>query len=287
MCNHINVMKTPHYRPSRDPIDLFQQEMKLRNFSKSTIKNYIYYTNECLKFARVSPKEINTKIVRDYLEYLADSGKSASTINTAYSALLLYFGKILHRKFFVNIPRAKKIKKLPIVLSKQEINRILDVVKNKKHHCIISLLYGTGIRLSEVQNIRMKDIDLDRGMLHVFQGKGKKDRMVMIPKKLIAIFQGQQKLKNANDYLFTSNRGGKMNKRSIQKIVSNNAKKADIQKNVSPHTLRHSFATHMLENGTDIRFIQELLGHARLETTQIYTHVAQSDLSRLKSPLDT
>ncbi|HAO52677.1 TPA: integrase [Candidatus Magasanikbacteria bacterium] len=272
--------------PSKDPIQKFKQEMKLRGFSNKTIKSYLYYTQECLRFASVGASEVTAKIVRDYLEYLADSGKSASTLNVAYSSLDLYFGKILHRKFFVNIPRAKKTKKLPVVLSKEEINKMLEVTTNKKHHFIISLFYGTGLRLEELQNIKMYDVDLDRRMLKVTQGKGKKDRMSIIPNKLLEILEIQKKLKLASDYLFTSNRGGKMDKRSLQKIVSESAKKAEIMKKVSPHTLRHSFATHLLENGTDIRYIQELLGHAKLETTQIYTHVANKNLSLITSPLD-
>ena len=132
----------------------------------------------------------------------------------------------------------------------------------------------------------VQDCVLDRGMLKVVQGKGKKDRMAIIPKKLVEILEAQKKLKLSSDYLFTSNRGGNMDKRSLQKIVSESAKKVGIMKKVSPHTLRHSFATHLLENGTDIRYIQELLGHAKLETTQIYTHVANKNLSLITSPLD-
>ena len=184
--------------------------------------------------------------------------------------------------------RPKKNKYIPIVLSKQEINRMLEVTTNKKHHFIISLFYGTGLRLEELQNIKMRDIDLDRGMLRIFQGKGKKDRMAIIPKKLMEILAIQIKLKIPSDYLFTSNRIKKMDTRSIQKIVTNSAFKAGIAKTVSPHTLRHSFATHLLvlENGTDIRYIQELLGHAKIETTQIYTHVANKNLAMIISPLD-
>lgn len=280
-------MNTPNYRPSRDPILLFTQEMKLRGFSNKTIKSYVHYTRECLRFARVGASEVTAKIVRDYLEYLADSGKSASTLNVAYSSLDLYFGKILHRKFFATIPRAKKTKQLPVVLSKQEIHTMLKVTTNKKHNFIISLFYGTGLRLEELQYIKMKDIDLDRKTIHVTHGKGKKQRLAIIPTKCIHIFELQKKLKLPSDYLFTSHQGNIMNKRSLQKIVSDSAKKAGVMKKVSPHTLRHSFATHLLENGTDIRYIQELLGHARLETTQIYTHVAHTNLAIIVSPLDT
>jgi len=176
---------------------------------------------------------------------------------------------------------------LPVVLSKEEARKMIEITKNPKHNCIISLLYGTGVRVSELTHIKMRDIDMDRKMLRVFQGKGKKDRFVMLPEKLMPIFSIQMKLKSAGDYLFTNGRGSRLTEATIQKIVGQAAEKAGIRKNVSPHTLRHSFATHLLENGTDIRYIQELLGHAKLQTTQIYTHVASNDLSRLKSPLDS
>lgn len=160
------------------------------------------------------------------------------------------------------------------------------MTRNLKHNCIISILYGTGVRVSELTHIKMRDIDLDRKMLRVFQGKGKKDRFVILPLKLLLILEKQIKLKKADDFLFTNGRGGRLTETTIQKIVGQAASKAGILKNVSPHTLRHSFATHLLETGMDIRYIQELLGHAKLQTTQIYTHVATNDLKNIKSPLD-
>lgn len=272
--------------PSKDPIKKLEQEMKLRGFSRKTCQSYLHYTSEVLRFASCSPREIKTKDVRDYLEYLVDSGKSASTLNTVYSALKFYFEGVMKRKFFVNLPRAKNKKRLPVVLSKNEINKMLEVTKNPKHHCMLSLLYGCGLRISELVDLKMLNIDLDRRMLRVYRGKGDKDRYVVLPEKLVLILEKQKEMKNIDDYLFTNNREGKMSTRSIDKIVKKAVNLAGIQKIVSAHTLRHSFATHLLENGTDIRYIQELLGHARLETTQIYTHVANKNLADIKSPLD-
>ena len=142
------------------------------------------------------------------------------------------------------------------------------------------------MRVGELVRIKMLDVDLDRMILRVFQGKGKKDRQTIIPKSLENILRGQQRVKQLNDYLFTNGQGGRLTETTIQKIVALAAKEAGIAKNVSPHTLRHSFATHLLENGTDIRYIQELLGHAKLETTQIYTHVANNSICKIISPLD-
>jgi len=275
-----------HYRPSRDPMLLLKQEMKLRGFSKKTVKSYLYYIEDCLRFAQADPKSIRQKDLRDYLEYLVDRGLSSSTLNLAYSALFFYFDKILHRKFFLHLPRAKQRKSLPVVLSKREIDKMLSVTSNPKHHCIISLLYGTGLRVGELVRVKMVDIDLDRMMLRVYQGKGRKDRFVILPKKLVPILSGQFKFKDLNEYLFTNGRGGCLTEASIQKVVASAAQKARINKKVTPHTLRHSFATHLLEAGTDIRYIQELLGHARLQTTQIYTKVALNNLVDINSPLD-
>ena len=287
MCNQQGGMNTPNYRPSRDPILLFAQEMRLRNLSPKTIKSYLQFVKEFLHFCESkSVKEVVTKDIRDYLDWKVNDGKSASTLNTAYSALQLYFGKVLHRNFFVNIPRAKKSKYLPVVLSREEINRMIDLTINLKHSCIISLLYGTGLRVGEVVRIRMRDIDFDRKLLRVFQGKGKKDRMALLPKKLIPILQKQNDLKLPDHFLFTNGRGCKLTEASIQLIIKQASRRAKISKNVSPHTLRHSFATHLLETGTDIRYIQELLGHANLKTTQIYTQVAVNNLQIIISPLD-
>jgi site-specific recombinase XerD len=277
---------TSNYRPSRDPLYLLEQEMKIRNFSQKTIKSYLHYITKCLNWSNKSPRGISGEDIRLYLEKLAENNVSASTLNTAYSALRFYFVSILHRNFFVYIPRAKKSNYLPVVLSKQEIIRMLERIENKKHHCIISLLYDTGLRVSELTHIKMRDFDFDRMLLRVFQGKGKKDRMVILPAKLKEVLTGQARIKKADDFLFTNGRSGRLTETTIQKVVAQAGSKAGLHKHIHPHTLRHSFATYLLENGTDIRYIQELLGHAKLQTTQIYTHVANKNLQGIKSPLD-
>lgn len=151
---------------------------------------------------------------------------------------------------------------------------------------IISLLYGSGLRVSELVHLRMRDFDLDRSLIHIIQSKGKKDRYTIFPQSLKEILLKQYTLKSPDDFLFTNQNNKHLSTATIEKIIKKSAQKADIQKNTSPHTLRHSFATHLLENGTDIRYIQELLGHSKLETTQIYTHVAIKNVSII-SPLDS
>lgn len=274
-----------NYMQGGNTFDTLARELRIRNYSQKTADSYIFYNREMLRFCQKDPREINSEDIRAYLDWLARD-RSSSTVSVAYNALLFYYKNIWHRQFFVNLPHPRKEKHLPVVLSKQEAQRMIQTLSNLKHKCILSILYGTGIRVSELTHIKMRDIDLDRMLLRVCQGKGKKDRMTILPLSLKDILKNQQRLKTAVDFLFTNGRGNRLTEASIQKIVALAARKAGIIKTVSPHTLRHSFATHLLESGTDIRYIQELLGHAKLQTTQIYTHVASAVLKGIKSPLD-
>lgn len=271
---------------AEDKMDNFIQYLKIRKLSKRTIEAYAYYNKEFLNFARKSQKSITQRDILNYLEKLADRDMSESTMNLAYSALKCYYGRIYKRKFFINLPRAKKSKKLPEVLSAGEVRSMIDGVENLKHKCILSALYGCGLRVSEAIKIKMDDIDCERGMLTVRQAKGKKDRYTILPRKITGTLKTQKELKGGNDYLFTGRNGGHITAASVDKIVKTAARKAGIKKNISAHSLRHSFATHLLEDGTDIRYIQALLGHARLETTQVYTKVTNPALKKIKSPLD-
>lgn len=279
-------MISTNWRPSRDPMRLLAQEMTLRQFSPKTIKSYTHYITECLKSANKNPLQISTADVRSYLECLANKGHSPSTLNTAYSALLFYFGKILHRGFFARIPRAKQDKKLPSILSSEEITAMLNATANIRHQCMLKLLYGAGLRVGELVRLRTCDIDLDRGLIAIVRSKGAKDRTTLLPASLKEILLKQKAIKRGDDFLFTNGQGGRLTEATIQKVVHLAAARAGIAKHISPHTLRHSFATHLLESGTDIRYIQALLGHAKLETTQIYTHVAASHLKNIVSPID-
>ncbi|MFH1175515.1 MAG: site-specific tyrosine recombinase/integron integrase [bacterium] len=274
-----------NYYPSQDPILKLKQEMKLRGFSQKTVKSYLYYITDVLKFANKGPRNVNGEDVRGYLENLADKNKSHSTLNTAHSALKFYFEKILRRKFFANIPRAKKEKKLPEVLSREEIGEIFSVITNVKHKLLLGLIYSSGLRVSESVNIKVKDLDFKNSFLNIRQGKGAKDRVTILSDKITGVLKIYVKNKKTDDYVFESERGGKLTERSVQKVFSEALKKSKIKKDASCHSLRHSFATHLLENGTDIRYIQELLGHARIETTQVYTKVANASLRQIKSPL--
>lgn len=278
-------MKQSYY-PSQDPILKLKQEMKLRGFSAKTVKAYLYYITDVLELANKNPKEICTDDIRNYLEKLADNGRSAATLNSAYSALKFYFEKILRRKFFVNIPRAKISKKLPEVFTKDEIKMIFAAIQNVKHKLLLGLIYSSGLRVSEAVNLKVGDLNFQAKMLKVRQGKGGKDRMTIMAEKMAGVLEKYVRNKKYDDYVFESERGGKLTERSAQKVFLTALRLSGVKKKASCHSLRHSFATHLLESGVDIRYIQELLGHKRLETTQVYTKVALGRLSEIDNPLD-
>lgn len=248
------------------------EEIKLRGYSSQTAKAYLLVVQNYLKLG---------KAPREYL--LLQTDKSKSTVRSTYFALQFFHDKVLHKSFKEDIPLTKNSLKLPVVLSKQEIQNMIEQENNLKHKLVLMFLYYAGLRLDEVRNLRWNDLDFERGTIHLKTAKGDKERVIFLHNKLKEITQiygiKQQGL------IFNSQLGNKYNKRSIQLIVTKNAKKASIKKNVTPHTLRHSFATHLLEAGTDIRYIQALLGHKDLKTTQIYTHVANKDITKLANLL--
>jgi site-specific recombinase XerD len=265
--------------------DALRRELKIRNYSPRTIDTYIYYNEELLRFCCKFDREITRDDVATYLEYVSDKSK-ATTVSVVYSALQFYYETVKKQSFFQSIKRPKKEKTLPVVLSKKEVIQILESITNPKHYAMVSLLYGTGMRVNELTQLRMVDIDLSRNIIHIKRAKGAKDRVVMLPQSLKETLAGQARVKGPAEYLFTSNRGGSLHARSVAKVIQQAVNRCGVAKSVTPHTFRHSFATHLLEAGTDIRYIQELLGHTKLETTQIYTHVASDAARGIVSPLD-
>lgn len=264
-----------------------ERELKIRGLSRRTIESYLLYNRLFLDFTKKCPSEVTNEDIRKYLESFIDKGSAHSTLNVVLNALKFYYGQILGRKFFYNIKGAKKTDYLPTVLSKEEIVRMLEVTTNPKHHFLISLMYSAGLRVSETVKIKMRDFDLDRKLIMVRYGKGAKDRSTLLSEKLLPVLKKQIAVKKPGDYLFTGMNGkSHLTTASAEKIIRKSAELACISKKVSCHTLRHSFATHLLETGTSIRYIQELLGHSKLETTQIYTKVANTNLQTIKSPLD-
>lgn len=275
---------------TRDPMFNLVQEMRIRKFSHKTIKAYLHYNKELLKLANYkSPKEINNQDIRDYLDFLISFNKSTSTVNLAINAIKFYYSSVLHRKFFnveTGIKRPRKEKKLPVVLSKEEIKKMIEMTDNLKHKLMIQILYSSGLRVSELVNLKINDIDFNRKTVIIKGGKGNKDRITIISKIVLDNTDKYLREFNPLEYLFESYDLGRISTRAIQKVVSEASNRADIRKNVTAHSLRHSFATHLLEQGVNLRYIQALLGHARLETTQVYTKVAVNNFNEINDLLN-
>lgn len=261
-------------------------ELKISKNSPHTIRNYVDANQKVIDFLGKDPEKINQEDVKAYMaEKLSD--KAASRIILFLSALKYAYSNILKRDITAGIKRPKKERKIPHVLTKEEVRKLFDSTSNSKSKLMLSMLYACGFRVSELVNLKISDFDFNEMVGSVRQGKGRKDRIFNIPLFLLEDLKKQvedQKEKN-KEYLFTGP-NGRLSTRNIQKIVANSAAIAGIKKDIHPHTLRHSFATHLLEDGVDIRKIQELLGHADLSTTQIYTHISREELKKIKSPID-
>jgi len=266
-----------------------RKNLVVRKYSPKTIKSYIHYNKDFLGYVRKKPNEITNEDVKDYLFYLVEEKEvSASTLNTAINALKFYYGEVLKRGFVYELKRPKKDKKLPVVLSQEEISRILSSITNIKHRLILMLIYSAGLRVSEVVKLKPEDIDDERKLIHIKGGKGRKDRYTMLSEVAIEMIRRYLKEYGQSIWLFSSQDKEKhITTRTVEKIFSNACRKANIKKNATVHSLRHSFATHLLERGTDLRYIQELLGHKSSKTIEIYTHVSNKDIGKIKSPLDS
>ncbi|OGD67931.1 hypothetical protein A3F08_03490 [Candidatus Berkelbacteria bacterium RIFCSPHIGHO2_12_FULL_36_9] len=262
-----------------------EKELKYRNYSPKTIDAYLGCLQEYLGYIKPDFKYINEDKVKDFLIKKQDKGYAPQTVNLYLNSIKFFYRDVLKNPYKINLKFAKRSKKLPVVLSKIEIEKIISCINNPKYRLMIALSYGAGLRVSEVISLRIGDLDLDSLVIHIKDAKGKKDRVTVFPKKLINDFRNLIAGKSTKDLVFESNRVGKLTDRSIQFVFHRALKKAGINKDASFHSLRHSFATHLLENGVDIRYIQELLGHANIRTTQIYTKVTNPSIRNIKSPL--
>lgn len=267
-------------------LEKLSTELRLRNFSERTVLAYVTHNRRFLDYTKKEPSAVSEEDVKSYLAYLLSHRKvSPKTVALVKAALKFNYDEILKRGI-VNVKTPKAEKHLPTVLSKDEVKRLIGAAKTAKSRLIIMMLYSSGLRLSECLKMRQNDLEIDEKIGWVRKGKGNKDRLIILSNTLIEALKDH--ISGANDsYLFPSKRGEPLSSRNVQKIVERAARNAGIKKRVSPHTLRHSFATHLLESGTDIRKIQELLGHSNLQTTQIYTRVSTEELKKVKSPLDS
>lgn len=263
--------------------------LHLKAYSKNTIALYTSEMIVLLKLLVERPVDLlTTEQIQSYLLWLINKKKcSESKIHTTINALKFYFEQVLHKeKMFFEIPRPKKPIKLPVVHSQNEIKNIINSKENTKHKTILMLAYATGMRVSEIINLAIKDIDSERMVIMVRQAKGKKDRQVMLSEKLLVQLREYYKEYKPKQYLFEGINGGKYSDRSVQEVFKSAKQLSQNKKGGGIHSMRHSFATHLLESGTDIRVIQELLGHNDLKTTVRYTHVSIKKISNLQSPLD-
>ena len=265
-----------------------KNELKLRNYSPKTIKSYLGCLTDYLivNGNNIDIKKVDTDFIRDFLLNKKDKGLSSQTINLYLNAIKFFYREILKLPQKIDLKFAKRSKKLPIVLSRNEIEKIINSISNKKHKLLVSFSYGAGLRVSEAINMRIKDVNIDELTIHIKDAKGNKDRITIFPETIKSDIINITNNKDKNDYIFESERGGKITKRTAQKIFENALKKSNIQKDATFHSLRHSFATHLLENGVDVRYVQELLGHQNIRTTQLYTQVTNPMIKKIKSPLD-
>jgi integrase/recombinase XerD len=264
-------------------------QLKLENKSERTIEVYIGFVSQFLNdFKGVDIRNLPSTKIRDYImEHRQKRSYSESYQNQMVSAIKSFYRNVYNRHFDDGVlPRPKKSYYLPKILPKEYIQRMMDVCRNEKHKIIILMLYGFGLRVGELINVKVYDFDFDRRHLIVIKGKGRRDRVLPVPNILIPLIKKYIKSYLPGEYFIAGQNGEKYSASSIQNVVKKLARKANIKIRVTPHMLRHCYGTHMLERGTDLRYIQRLMGHKSSKTTEIYTHVSMQKLSELTNPLD-
>ena len=262
----------------------------LKAYSPNTIRTYCVEFSQLLYLLKDTPVDTLTpERLRAYFLYCVNKLKlSENLIHSRINAIKFYFEQVLRReKFFIEIPRPQKKSSLPKVMSKKDIAKIFACVDNLKHLLMLKLCYGMGLRVSEIVNLKITDIDSSRMLVHIEAAKGKKDRCVVLPSSALDELRNYYRIYRPKTYLFEGQHGGQYAIRSAQAVFKNAMQKAKINKSIGIHGLRHSYATHLLECGTDMYFIQKLLGHKDMKTTEIYAKVSNRQFSNIKSPLDS
>jgi integrase/recombinase XerD len=271
-------------------IEQFKRWLSSKRYSSNTIKTYSEALHTFLKYYHHKPIEqiTNEDVIVFNNDYILKNNLSASFQNQVVNGVKLFFNEIQGAKLKVDlVHRPKKEKLLPNVLSKQEVKEILNAPNNIKHKAMLSLIYACGLRRSELLNLKPNDIDSNRGVIIIRQAKGKKDRIAPLSEKILAMLREYYKAYKPSTWLFEGqNINEKYDERSLASVLKRALEKTNISKPVTLHWLRHSYATHILEAGTDLRYIQELLGHKSSKTTEIYTHVSTKNIQNIKSPFD-
>lgn len=266
----------------------YLDKLEIRRYAINTVKTYVHLFEEFINhFNEPDLMQINELQIREYLMQKMRDGKSDSYINQALNSIKFYYEvvKEMPNRFYA-IERPMKREKLPVVLSKQSVLTMINLPQNIKHKCIIELLYSAGLRRAELLDLKVTDIDSERMLINVKNGKGGKDRVTLLGQKTLFDLRTYYKEYRPSHYLFEGAKGKKYSETSVAIIVKKAAYRAGIRKKVTPHTLRHSFATHLLEQGVDLRYIQTLLGHNCTRTTEIYTRVANDSFKNIKNLLD-
>jgi len=262
-----------------------ERELKIKNYSPKTIKSYLYGMREYFSFKDGNYSHLDQDNIRDFLLRCEQKLISPQSRNLFLNAIKFYYRNVVKDSRKIEIQAAKTPKSLPVILSRSEVKKILESLKNTKHKLLLSLAYGAGLRVSEVIALRVQDLNLEELTIHIKQAKGQKDRISLIAENLVDDLKNLVAGKTKSDFVFASERGGKLTTRTAQKVFENSLHNSGIKKTATFHSLRHSFATHLLENGVDVRYVQELLGHQNIRTTQKYTQVTNPRLKNIKSPL--
>jgi site-specific recombinase XerD len=278
-CAYLYFMHIPIY------LKKASDEIRLRGYSDKTLKSYTACLRDYLESVPHAINWANERAIKSYLLAKHDQGYSSQTVNLYLNAIKFFYRYVVMRKFPSGIAFAKKTQKIPVVFEHAEIIILLRNIKNLKHQLMISLAYGAGLRVSELVSLKLRDIDFNSKTIRITRGKGGKQRNTLLPEKLIVHLKRYCLGKSYGDLVFESERGGKMTTRTAQMIFARALKRSGIAKPASLHSLRHSFATHLLQSGVSIRYVQELLGHSSIKTTQLYTKVHAADLVSIKSPL--
>ena len=276
---------SPGYR--RCPEE-YLSKLELKKYALNTAKTYIFCFESFINYYRDTElSSLDENDIRTYLKHLAQQKKSSSYQNQAVNSIKFYFEVVLEMpNRFYAIERPRKEYKLPKVISKEDVLAMIKTIKNLKHKCIICFLYSAGLRREELLNLRAEDIDSKRMVVRINNAKGNKDRFTILSATLLQDLRLYYQAYHPMGYLFEGQHGGKYSGRSVVEIVKRAARNAGIRITVTPHMLRHSFATHLLEAGTDLRIIQKLLGHSDIKTTQVYLQISQASIKNIKSPLD-
>jgi len=270
-------------------LELMKSKLVAHRYSKSTQSVYMMMFKSFLNYSYPMPlHEITKQHVTWYHQKLInEKGISRSYQNQSINALKFYLEKVLGRdRMYIDLDRPKQVKSLPEVLNMDEVMRIFQACSNLKHKVILLTIYSAGLRVGELLNLKIGDIDSKHMRIWVRQGKGNKDRATTLSSQLLPLLRKYYVQYQPKTYLFEGQSGGQYTSSSIRRVLGRAVNKAGIRKKVRPHTLRHSYATHMLEQGVNLRYIQTLLGHTSPKTTEIYTHVSSRDLEEIKSPLD-